>query len=242
MPFSPQDFQNKTAYTFDDLLALVRFLRSPEGCEWDQVQTHESVRRNLLEEAYEVAEGIDRDDPVILREELGDYLFQAAFHIAIEEEKGRFLPSDVLCDICRKMIRRHPHLFSQASQDLPHPAASVSWDELKRAEKGQASVEDVLRMLPRTLPALMYAQKVVEKAASMGFFREDREKIEKKIAEEWQAFVIAQNKETQVIALGELLFSLVNYACLLGLNAEEALSRAALHFCSHLTTIKQKLV
>lgn len=241
MDFSPQDFQKKTSYTFDDLLALVRFLRSPQGCEWDRAQTHESTRKNLLEEAYEVAEGIDRDDAAILREELGDYLFQAAFHLAIEEERGRFLPGDVLNDVCRKMVTRHPHLFTETGERVEAAAVPARWEELKRAEKGQATAADTLRALPKTLPALMYAQKMAAKAARAGFTYESAEEASGKVLEEWRELSEAATKEEQAEELGDLLFALVNYGRLLGLDAEEALSRSSAKFLTRFAAMEEAL-
>ena len=152
------EFQSKEAYTFEDLLAIVRLLRSPEGCPWDRAQTHASVRKNLLEEAYEVAEGIDRDDAAILREELGDHLFQAVFHTVIEEERGRFTATDVLTDICRKMIFRHPHIFAGENAKGKEEALDA-WEAAKKQEKHQSSAAEAMHALPVTLPALMYAAK-----------------------------------------------------------------------------------
>ncbi|MBO5050568.1 MAG: nucleoside triphosphate pyrophosphohydrolase [Clostridia bacterium] len=230
MPFSPKDFQEQETYSFDDLLALVRFLRSPEGCEWDRAQTHASVRKNLLEEAYEVAEGIDRDDPKILREELGDHLFQAAFHIIMEEERGRFLPQEVLNDICRKMIARHPHLFAANREHVAAEAVPAKWEALKRAEKGQQTATDTLRALPKTLPALMYAQKMTEKAARAGFTYEGAEEAGEKVCEEWRELAAAKTQAEREEELGDLLFALANYARMIGVDSEEALARAARKF------------
>ena len=241
MTFSPKDFQNKSNYTFDDLLALVRFLRSPEGCAWDRAQTHESVRKNLLEEAYEVAEGIDSDDAAVLREELGDFLFQAAFHIAIEEERERFLSQDVLNDICRKMISRHPHLFAPGASGLSAEAVPAKWEELKRAEKGQATATDTLRALPKALPALMYAQKMADKAGRAGFTYDSAAEAGQKVEEEWAELLSARTVEEQAEELGDMLFALVNYGRLLGIFAEEALSVAAEKFLARFAAMEEAL-
>ena len=241
MSFSPQEFAAKQDYTFDDLLALVRFLRSPQGCEWDRAQTHASVRKNLLEEAYEVAEGIDRDDPAILREELGDYLFQAAFHLAIEEEQGRMLPADVLGDVCRKMVLRHPHLFAANPARLSADEVPARWEELKRAEKGQTSATESLQAVPKTLPALMYAQKLAGRAARAGFAYDSAAQAGEKVEEEWGELLAAQTPAAQEEELGDALFALVNYGRFLGLDAEQALTRAAEKFTRRFADLEAAL-
>jgi tetrapyrrole methylase family protein/MazG family protein len=241
MSFSPQDFCDKTTYTFHDLLALVRFLRSPEGCAWDRAQTHASVRKNLLEEAYEVAEGIDKDDAGILREELGDFLFQAAFHMVIEEEQARSLPEEVITAICRKMISRHPHLFSPTPTHLAVSEVPARWEEIKRREKGQASTAQAMQAIPKTLPALMYAQKMGEKAARAGFTYGSAEEAGEKVAEEWAELTAAQSKDGQREELGDMLFALVNYGRLLGIEAEEALMLAARKFASRFAALEENL-
>ncbi|MBQ8351856.1 MAG: nucleoside triphosphate pyrophosphohydrolase [Clostridia bacterium] len=241
MLFSPQDFSKKEQYTFEDLLALVRFLRSPAGCEWDRAQTHASVRKNLLEEAYEVAEGIDRDDPTILREELGDFLFQAAFHMVMEEEQARSLPEEIITDVCRKMISRHPHLFGSTPERVAAEAVPARWEELKRAEKGQHSTTETLRAIPKTLPALMYAQKMADKAARAGFTYESVEEAGEKVREEWDELTAAKTRKEQEEELGDMLFALVNYGRFLGLDAEEALVRAAQKFLGRFAVLEENL-
>lgn len=241
MPFSPQEFALKEDYTFDDLLALVRFLRSPAGCEWDRAQTHASVRHNLLEEAYEVAEGIDCDDPRILREELGDFLFQAAFHTVMEEEQGRSTAQEVLRDVCRKMVNRHPHLFLAENEHLSAEEVPARWEEIKRREKGHGRVSDSMQALPGTLPALMYAQKMAGKAARAGFSYDSADEAMEKVAEEWQELAAAKTKEEQEEELGDMLFALVNYARFLELDAEETLAKAAKKFCRRFAAIEENL-
>ncbi len=229
-PFTP-DFFEKEDYTFDDLLAIVRYLRSPNGCPWDREQTHKSIRKNLLEEAYEVAEGIELDDAAILREELGDHLFQAVFHAVIEEERGRFTASDVLTDICRKMINRHPHIFADVPAHGSGQALDV-WEAAKQKEKKQKNATDAMRALPKTLPALMYAEKMVGKAARVGFTYDKPEEAAEKVAEEWGELTTATTREEIEEEYGDTLLALVNYGRLLGLDAEEMLGRASQKFLS----------
>ena len=238
----------KETYRYEDLLDLVRLLRSSEGCPWDREQTHKSVRSNLLEEAYEVAEGIDLDDPDILREELGDHLFEAAFHTVIEEERGRILPSEIINGICRKMIARHPHVFGDGDRGVGSDTILFSWDEQKRREKGEETVSDSMRAMPHALPALMYAKKLSGKAARVGFEFETAGEAAKKAEEEWRELSSAKTKEERTEELGDLLFALVNYARMEGIDAEEALNAASQKFLhrfaqmeSHFTENRKEL-
>lgn len=238
-PFTP-DFFEKESYDFDDLLAIVRYLRSPDGCPWDREQTHVSIRKNLLEEAYEVAEGIDLDDATILREELGDHLFQAIFHAVIEEERGRFTAADVLTDICRKMINRHPHIFADTAAHNGKEALDV-WEAVKRKEKQQTTASDAMRALPKTLPALMYATKMVGKAARVGFTYDTAAEAAEKVVEEWGELTAAAIPAEIEEEYGDTLLALVNYGRMLGIDAEEALTRAAQKFLSRFERAEAKL-
>lgn len=215
-------FAKKDTYTVEDIFTLVRILRSPEGCAWDRVQTHESVRKNLIEETYEVADGIDRDDAATLLEELGDFLFEGAFHIAMEEERGRFAESDVATALCRKMIGRHPHVFGETAD-----GQAPDWEASKKREKGQTTLEATLDDLPRALPALMYAKKVASRAAAVGFTYESADEGREKVLEEWCELAAAPDEKTKKEEFGDLLFALVNYGRLLGIDAEEALDLAS---------------
>ncbi len=235
-----QRLLEKQTYDYEDLLDLVRLLRSPEGCPWDREQTHADVRNNLLEEAYEVAEGIDLDDPRILREELGDHLFQAAFHTVIEEERGRVMPSEIIGGICRKMIARHPHVFEEKSGGREADLLS-SWDEQKRREKGEARVSDSMRAMPRTLPALMYAKKLTGKAARVGFEFASVADAGDKVMEEWEELRSAKTKAERREELGDLLLALVNYARMEGIDAEEALNSASQKFLFRFEQMEENL-
>ena len=157
------NFEEKTAYTVEDLRRIVHLLRAPGGCPWDGAQTHESIRRNFLEEAYEVAEAIDEKNPAHLKEELGDVLLQVLFHASIEEDAGRFTLDDVADGICKKLIFRHPHVFGGAA------ATPDSWEELKRQEKGQTTYTATLQSVAKSLPGLWRAEKIQAKAEKAGF-------------------------------------------------------------------------
>ena len=147
------NFTRKPRYDYADLLEIIRLLRSPEGCPWDKAQTHASIRRGLLEESYEAAEAIDLDDAALLQEELGDVLMQVVFHADIEKDRGRFTMEDVVDGVVKKLLYRHPHVFGNAQEDSPQ-SVSVSWDKLKRAEKGQKTTGDAMDSVARSLPGL----------------------------------------------------------------------------------------
>ncbi len=168
-----RDFQIKDRYDMDDYRALIRLLRAPGGCPWDRAQTHGSIRRNVIEEAYETAHAIDAGDRENLREELGDLMMQVLLHAQMEEEAGCFDLDDVADTACKKLVFRHPHVF--AAKTAPDPdAALVTWEEQKRAEKGQNTVTESMVSVPENLPALWRAEKVQKTAANVGFDWPDR--------------------------------------------------------------------
>ena len=158
-----QTLLTEKVHDFDSLVSIMDILRSDEGCPWDREQTHESIRKCLIEEAYEVVESIDNDDAVLMREELGDLIFQAVFHAKIESERNNFDIYDSVNDICQKMINRHPHVFSDKSVNTAD-AVVLNWDQIKKEEKKQKSVSESLKSVPPYLPSLLKAQKVHEKA------------------------------------------------------------------------------
>ena len=165
------DFTVKEHYDFSDLLALTKALRAPDGCPWDSVQTHASVRRNFIEEVYEACEGIDQDDPAHLCEELGDVLYQVAFHADIEREAGRFTMDDVVDGICKKLVARHPFLFADETADTADDALD-RWDNVKRSLNGYRTHTQAMDNVSRTLPALWRAEKLLGKAQKAGLSRE----------------------------------------------------------------------
>ena len=155
-------YPEKQQYTADDLAAIIAILRDPEnGCPWDKVQTHTSIRMNFLEEAYEAVDAIDLDDPELMCEELGDVLMQVAFHAQIEREAGHFTFAEVCDGVCRKLIERHPHIFGGDE-------SIKDWDSLKNKEKGRLTLTDELESVPKVLPALMRAAKLQKRAAHGG--------------------------------------------------------------------------
>lgn len=211
----------------DDLRRIVAILRAPGGCQWDGEQTHQSIRRNFLEEAYEVAEAIDQDSPEHLKEELGDVLLQVVFHASIEQDAGRFDLDDVADGVCRKLIYRHPHVFGNVSVRSTDEILS-NWEALKKAEKGQATQADAVDSVARSLPALWRAEKVQKKAAGAGFDRPGAADRLSRELEELKAAMAGQGDAAQ--ALGDLLFSAVNAARHLQVDPEMALHAACDRF------------
>ncbi len=155
-------FVQKQRYTFEDLREITAILRSENGCPWDREQTHKSIRGCMIEEAYEVVEAIDNDDAVLLREELGDVLFQVMFHAQVEAEKGTFTVEDVISDIAAKMVHRHPHVFGSMKIDTAEGVVG-NWEIIKAEEKQRNTLAARLRAIPPALPALMRAIKVAKK-------------------------------------------------------------------------------
>ena len=220
------DFQYKDSYGVKDLEEIVRILRAPGGCPWDAEQTHQSIRRNFLEEAYEAVEAIDEDSPEHLEEELGDVLLQVVMHARMEEEAGRFNLDGVADGICKKLIYRHPHVFGDVSVSGTGEVLS-NWEALKRKEKGQATNTDALEAVARSLPALWRAEKVQKKARKAGFDWPDVSGALDKLTEELSELKEAvANGGNVAEELGDLLFSAVNAARFLKVDPEDALNGA----------------
>lgn len=235
------DFQKKDQYTMEDLLAIMNILRSPEGCPWDREQTHESIRKNFLEETYEAVEAIDSKDPVLLREELGDVLLQVVFHARMEEEQGSFTFDDVCDGVCKKLVLRHPHIFGDVEASTSQEVLK-NWDAIKKEEKKQETFTDSLNSVPRVLPALMRSSKVQHRAARAGFDFADAYQALECVPRETQELREAmQGKNEQEIEkeLGDLLFSVVNVARLNGLDAEECLTRASDKFIRRFSKVEE---
>ena len=218
------NFERKERYGYEDLLEIIRLLRSENGCPWDKVQTHRSIRRGMLEEAYEAAEAIDRDDTAMMVEELGDVLMQVVFHADIASDEGRFTMEDVCDTVVKKLLYRHPHVFGDAHEDSPE-SVLVSWDKLKRAEKGQATTADALDAVARSLPGLWRAEKLQKKAADAGFDWPDihgaLDKLDEETAELRRA---ADSGEGVAEELGDVLFAAVTVGRFAGVDPEEAIA------------------
>lgn len=235
-------FSPKERYTMSDLLEVMALLRSSDGCPWDREQTHASIRSNLLEEAHEAIEAINQNDTAALREELGDVLLQVVFHARMEEEAGAFSFDDVVDELCRKLVIRHPHVFGEAQAN---DAASVlkTWDAVKRATKGEGTTQaDLLRNVPRSLPALMRAEKVQGRARRVGFDWPDvsgaLEALDSEMAELKEA-IAAGDAAAIEEELGDLLFSAVNVSRFVKADAEQALLSATDKFIARFTRVEQ---
>ena len=218
------NFTRKPHYDYADLLEIIRLLRSEDGCPWDKVQTHKSIRRGLLEEAYEAAEAIDNDDPVLLKEELGDVLMQVVFHADIESDAGRFTIDDVCDGVVKKLLFRHPHVFGSQREDSPE-SVLVSWDKLKRQEKGQKTVADSMDSVARSLPGLWRAEKLQNKAASAGFEWPDVQGALDKLEEEVAELRRAVEEDGDVPEeLGDVLFAAVKVGRFCACDPEDAVN------------------
>ena len=228
----------KENYSVDDLVILVEALRSDEGCPWDREQTHKSIRRDFIEETYEVIEAIDTDNPVLLREELGDVLLQVAFHSDIDKEQGRFTLDDVANDICVKLIHRHPHVFGNVIAETSDKVLN-NWEAIKSEEKERKTVTDKLNAIPPMLPALMRADKVGRKASCFDFPNAEAVilKVKEELCELEEA--MAQNNAENISEeLGDLIFSVVSLARKLGVESEVALNNATDKFIKRFAALE----
>ena len=227
------DWPEKEHYTAEDLVRIIRILRDPQdGCPWDKVQTHQSIRKNFLEETCEALEAIDADDPGMLREELGDVLMQVVFHAVLEEEQGRSTFSDICREVCEKLVFRHPNVFASSAA---RNAGINGWDALKNKEKGRRTLADELDTVPATLPALMRAQKLQKRAAGHGIGPASQEQalsVLRQAEERWQETAGGQPSSDEAArAAGELLLAAADSIRLAGVDAEEALTFASKAFC-----------
>jgi tetrapyrrole methylase family protein/MazG family protein len=213
--------------TWDDLVRVVARLRAPDGCPWDLEQTHDSIKRCLLEESYEAIEAIEHDDPAKLEEELGDILMQPVLHAVMAEQEGVFTIDDVIAGITRKLVRRHPHVFGEVSV-ADSDEVLRNWESIKSSEKAHAHRSSALDGVPRTMPSLMRALDISRKAVKVGFEWPDAPAVLDKVEEEireLRAEMARGDTSRAADEIGDLLFSLVNIARWLGIDPEEALRR-----------------
>ena len=204
---------------FAGVRKIIATLRGPDGCPWDRVQTHDTLRPYLLEESSEVLEAIESGDPAKLSEELGDLLFQVLIHIQLAEEAGAFTMRDVLRGLSEKLVNRHPHVFGDAVAETPD-AVIEQWDDLKARERGnRAAMEGV----PRTLPAVAYAQALQRRAARAGFAFETVDRAWEAVEEELEELRRAETAQERREELGDAIFALANFGRELEIDAEEAL-------------------
>lgn len=219
------DYKFKDRYNIGDLREIMRILRAPGGCPWDAEQNHESIKKNLIEETYEVIEAINKQDPELLMEELGDVMLQVVFHTAMEEEKGVFNLDDVADGICKKLIERHPHVFGDISVNGTDDVLT-NWDAIKRNSKKQKTTTQAMESVPRELPALMRAAKLQSKAAKSGAeLSVDAAAYAAEKADALKNGVSIEN-------IGELLFAAVAAARKADIDPEEALTAVSDEFLS----------
>ena len=231
-------YKKRPTRSFSDLVEIMAILR--RECPWDRQQTHESIKDLMVEEIYEAIEAIDSDDPAELRKELGDLLLHVVFHTEIARESGRFDIGDVIYGIQEKLIRRHPHVFSDIVAD-DESTVKRNWEELKMKESERKSV---LQGVPDTLPALIKAQRMQEKASAAGFDWQTWEQAWPKLQEEIEEFRTAAekgNEQERADEFGDLLFSLVNVGRLLGFNAEDCLRMTNRKFKNRFQHIEETL-
>lgn len=235
------DFIRKESYNVQDLVEIIKILRAPGGCPWDAEQTHESIKKNLIEETYEVIEAINKKDNDLLCEELGDLLMQVVFHAQMEAEADAFNFDTVADGVCKKLIERHPHVFGDVSISGVDDVLT-NWDAIKRKSKKQKTTSESMLSVPRELPALMRATKLQKKAADVGFDWDEvsgaLDKLEEEIAELRQA-ISNNDKENMTEELGDVLFSAVNVSRFIKADAEESLTSASDKFLSRFTKVEE---
>ncbi len=215
-----------------ELAALMDRLRDENGCPWDMKQTHESLKPYLVEETYEVVEAIESGNPQFLKEELGDLLFQIVFHSRLAKERGEFTLEDVVQGVTEKMVRRHPHVFAGSQAEDAEDAADVlqKWEQIKSAEKKRDSILDGI---PKTLPTLIRAKRLQERAARVGFDWPHTEDVWKKVEEEWHELQDARhNRDVHGVEeeMGDVMIALVNLGRFINVDADEALKKSIKKF------------
>jgi len=243
-------------YSCEDLLAILRRLMGPDGCPWDKVQTHMTLRSNMIEESYEAVDAIEKENLALLKEELGDVLLQVAFHAIIAERDNEFSFDSITDQLCRKLIFRHSHVFGSDQADTPDAVLAV-WEKNKREEKGHTSYSQTLMDVPKGFPSLLRAEKIQKRAAKANFDWADAKGARDKISEELEEIsgALAENHlppYAKVSAeahpgahkmvegeIGDLLFSVVNYARLLGVNPEVALNRTNQKFIARFSQVEE---
>lgn len=234
------NFIFKDKYDVDDLVNVIRILRQPGGCPWDREQTHKSIRNNFIEETYEAVEAIDNDSPEMLREELGDVLMQVLLHSVIAEEDKEFNFFDVVDELTKKLIIRHPHVFGDARCDTAEEVL-VTWNEVKMKTKNQNDFTQTLTSVPKQLPALMRAEKVQSRAAKAGFDWDEVSGALEKVyseSEELKSAICNNNQENAEEELGDLLFSCVNVSRFINCNPEQALTKATDKFIKRFAVVE----
>lgn len=230
----------KERYNFDDLLEILAVLRSPNGCPWDREQTEKSILKNVVEEAYELVDAVEQGDDFMIVEETGDLILQSAFYVLFGEEGSRYTRSDVLSDLCKKLITRHTHVFGEDKAVKASDALSV-WNSNKIVEKGYETATEYLNAVPSSMPSLMRAEKIGKRAGKYGFDFENHAQATDKILEELSELKKAisnGNSEEIQKECGDLLFSAVNAVRLLGVDAELSLKYSVDKFIKRFSRVE----
>ena len=222
---------------FSDLINLIETLRGPNGCTWDIEQTHESLKPNLIEESYEALHAIDNHDEVNLLEELGDVLLQILFHSDIAKKNNQFTINDVIYNLQKKLIDRHPHIFSIKTSLSPNEVV-YQWEEIKKQNSSSKNSNSVLETITPNLPSLMYATKIQKKAASYGLDWLNNDGVIEKLEEEILEFKKADTNNSKREELGDIFFTLVNFARWINIDSEIALQESTLKFINRFKRIE----
>lgn len=247
---------NKDHYSMEDLLALMKYLRSDAGCPWDREQTHQSIKKSVIEEAYEVVDAIDSKEPARMEDELGDLLLQVVFHAQMAGEAKTFDFSSVVDHLCKKLISRHSHLFGEKLDEAGSPEKVLDlWERNKKTEKKHQNQTQAMKEIPRVLPALQRAYKIQKKAKQAGFDWDDRKDVLEKIREEADEVEIAARqldycgneestelKKNVEMEIGDLLFAVVNYARFMDVEPEIALDSANHKFIRRFEFVEKKVL
>lgn len=220
---------NKKQYTIDDLFEILSILRGENGCPWDRVQTHESIKKNMIEECYEAVDALDNGSDKDFANELGDVLLQVAFHSQLAQERGAFDFDTVLNELCTKLIVRHTHVFGDDKAGNVTEALD-NWEKNKKKEKALKTSLEVLKDVPNYLPALMRAEKIQKKAEALGYDMKNIDGAYQGISEKINKVKNTSIQEERENKFGELLFEVVNLGRFLSINSETALSAASNKF------------
>ncbi|MGN1097203.1 MAG: nucleoside triphosphate pyrophosphohydrolase [Christensenellales bacterium] len=228
-------------FDFNDLISIMTRLRAKDGCEWDKAQTHESIRINLIEEAYELLEAIDAGDKSMMLEEAGDVLLQAVFHTHIAMDNKEFDYGDMLFELCNKLITRHTHIFGENHANNADEALNF-WKDAKKKEKQYTSYADSMARVPKNLPSLMYAYKVQKRAKKCGFDFPSADDALLKVKEELNEILSAKSESEIADECGDLLFAVVNYLRILNVEPELTLKAATEKFMRRFSAMEELLL
>lgn len=237
------EFQFKEKYDINDLVEIVKILRSPNGCPWDKVQTHETIRQDFIEEVYEAIEAIDEKDTEHLKEELGDVLLNVVFHAVLEEEQGNFDFNDTADDVCKKMILRHPHVFGDIKADTPEEVLA-NWDKIKMKSKEQKSVTETMESVSKSLPSLIRAQKLHKKAERGGLFPKSAEEMIDDISDrlsQLKESLSEKGSDDNSEKIGDILFEMAGLAKALDTESERSLYNACGRFIERFEKLEKNV-